>query len=161
MKSILSTTTTTFFGTIRLLLLLLDGKCGSSGRKWKAPLSLLFPFQEIPSLMTEIINFLSWKNHAFAAQLYSENFFVVHKAFHKKRCKIIAVIMTIKCIPHLDYYYSYFTLTLHCKKLAHKVNFKQINFAFARSKDCRMKIPRPKLLNHATFHASVIIESFV
>ena len=96
-----------------------------------------------------------------ALKLYSENFFVVHKAFHKKRCKIIAVIMTIKCIPHLDYYYSYFTLTLHCKKLAHKVNFKQINFALARSKDCRMKIPRPKLLNHATFHASVIIESFV
>ena len=74
-------------------------------------------------------------------KLYSENFFVVHKAFHKKRCKIIAVIMTIKCIPHLDYYYSYFTLTIvHCKNLAHKVNFKQINFAFGRSKDCRRNL---------------------
>ena len=104
--------------------------------------------------MTEIINFLSL-GKSCRARVPRD--FAYSKGFYKKRCKMVAVIMTIKCIPHLDY--CYFTLT---KKLLLRTlgEFQANQFRILSFLIQNLNSGKPTK-NHATFHESCfIIESF-
>ena len=99
---------------------------------------------------------LSWKIMPMPRSRFPREF-AYSKGFYKKRCKMVAVIMTIKCIPHLDY--CYFTLT---KKITTSytrwISSKSISHSIVSSIQ-NLNSGKPTE-NHATFHESCfIIES--